>query len=128
MLAVDASLPLLVQPNSQVQRLADEAGVTTVLEAFPDRAYDADGRLRSRREPDAVLHDIDLITRRAVQLACEGGLTLDNGAALTLSARSLCLHGDNVAAVEAARSVAAALRKRGIALRSFVDAGSVGAG
>lgn len=127
-LAVDPALPLLVQPNSQVQRLADEAGVTTVLEAFPDRAYDADGRLRSRREADAVLHDVDVIMRRAVQLACEGALTLDNGAALTLSAHSLCLHGDNVAAVEAARSVAAALRNRGIVLRSFVDAGSGVAG
>jgi UPF0271 protein len=126
-LAVDASLPLLVQPNSEVERLARQAGLRVVIEAFPDRAYTAEGRLRSRREPGAVLHDVELITRRAVQLACEGTAPLDDDVAgsnvLRLTPRSLCLHGDNPSAVAAARSVAAALRERGRTLRSFVDAG-----
>ncbi len=121
-LAVDASLPLLVQPDSEVQRLAEAAGITCVAEAFPDRAYERDGRLRDRREAGAVLHDVEQITDRAVQLACEGIVQVDEATTLSLPARSLCLHGDNVAAVDAARSVAAALRDRGVVLRSFVDA------
>jgi UPF0271 protein len=126
-LAVDAMLPLLVQPNSEVERLARQAGLRVVIEAFPDRAYTAEGRLRSRREPGAVLHDVGLITQRAVQLACEGTAPLDDhvdgSSVLRLNPRSLCLHGDNPSAVAAARSVADALRERGRALRSFVDAG-----
>ncbi len=121
-LAVDSALPLLVQPNSQVQRLAERAGITTVIEAFPDRAYEPDGRLRDRREAGAVLHDIESVTRRAVQLACEGTVYVDDTTELTLGARSLCLHGDNDEAVDAAWSVAAALRARGLTLRSFVEA------
>jgi UPF0271 protein len=126
-LAVDASLPLLVQPNSEVERLARQAGLRVVIEAFPDRAYTAEGRLRSRREPGAVLHDVELITQRAIQLACEGTAPLDDDVAgssvLRLTPQSLCLHGDNPSAVAAARSVADALRERGRTLRSFVDAG-----
>jgi UPF0271 protein len=120
--AVDASLPVLVQPDSEVERVAREADLTTVTEAFPDRAYEHDGRLRSRREHGAVLDDVEVITRRAVQLAFEGTVPLDDGTALAVPARSLCLHGDNAAAVDAARSVAAALRGRGLILRSFVAA------
>ena len=126
-LAVSASLPLLVQPNSEVERLARQAGLRVVIEAFPDRAYTAEGRLRSLREPGAVLHDVELITQRAVQLACEGTVTLDDHVdgsnVLRLTPDSLCLHGDNPNAVAAARSVADALRERGRILRSFVDAG-----
>jgi 5-oxoprolinase (ATP-hydrolysing) subunit A len=126
-LAVDALLPLLVQPNSEVERLARQAGLRVVIEAFPDRAYTAEGRLRSRREPGAVLHDVELITQRAVQLACEGTVPLDDHVdgsnVLRLTPHSLCLHGDNPSSVAAARSVAGALRERGRALRSFVDAG-----
>ena len=126
-LAVDALLPLLVQPNSEVERLARQAGLRVVIEAFPDRAYTAEGRLRSRREPGAVLHDVELITQRAIQLACEGTAPLDDDVdgsnVLRLTPRSLCLHGDNPSAVAAARSVADALRERGRTLRSFVDTG-----
>ena len=126
-LAAGALLPLLVQPNSEVERLARQAGLRVVIEAFPDRAYTTEGRLRSRREPGAVLHDVELITQRAVQLACEGTVTLDDHVdgsnVLRLTPDSLCLHGDNPNAVAAARSVADALRERGRILRSFVDAG-----
>jgi 5-oxoprolinase (ATP-hydrolysing) subunit A len=119
-LAVDAALPLLVQPDSEIERAARAAGLTAVAEAFPDRAYEPDGTLRDRSRADAVLHDVDVITARAVQLATGGGVPLDDGATLSLAASSLCLHGDNDRAVASARSVAAALRARGVELRSFV--------
>jgi 5-oxoprolinase (ATP-hydrolysing) subunit A len=119
-LAVDPALPLLVQPDSEVQRRAEQAGIAVVVEAFPDRAYEPDGRLRNRREAGAVLHDVEAITARAVQIACESALTIENGTKLPLAAQSLCLHGDNDEAVAAARSVAAALHERGLTLRSFV--------
>lgn len=121
-LAVDRTLMLLVQPDSEIERRAQEAGLSTVTEAFPDRAYEADGRLRDRGKPGAVLHDVDLITQRAIRIACEGTVPLDDGTHLPLAARSLCLHGDNEVAVGAASAVATALRDRGLTLRSFAPA------
>lgn len=119
-LAVDPSLPLLVLPGSQLESQATSAGLQTVSEAFPDRAYEADGQLRSRRLPGAVLHDVALITERAVQIACQGSVSTFDSEPLSLHAQSLCLHGDNVAALEAARAVARALHEAGVTVAPFV--------
>jgi UPF0271 protein len=120
-LAVDPHLPILVLPGSELEVSARAAGLRTVPEAFPDRAYDADGQLRSRREPGAVLDDVDVITERAVGLASRGVVVSHQGAELKIRAESLCLHGDSAGAVAAARSIAAALHRQDIALHSFVE-------
>jgi UPF0271 protein len=121
-LAVDATLPILVLPGSQLEQQAGAAGLRTVPEAFPDRAYDRNRQLVSRSMPDAVLHDIDTIVRRAVELACRESVTSYDGIELSVHAESLCLHGDNAASVAAARAIATALHDNGVALGSFVDA------
>ncbi len=41
-------------------------------EAFADRAYQPDGTLVSRREPDAVLHDPTAIAERVVAMVTTG--------------------------------------------------------
>jgi UPF0271 protein len=120
-LAVDAQLPILVLPGSQLELRARAEGLRTVPEAFPDRAYDADGQLLSRREPGAVLEEVELITERAVGLALNGLVVSHLGAELSVRAESLCLHGDNAAAVATARSIAAALQSHDVTLRSFVE-------
>ncbi|MEO9140612.1 MAG: 5-oxoprolinase subunit PxpA [Jatrophihabitans sp.] len=119
-LAVDPTLALLVLPGSQLEVQARTAGLHTVGEAFPDRAYEPDGQLRNRSLPDAVLHDVDEITRRAVGIACDRAVETSAGAILSLTAQSLCLHGDNEAAVQAARSVVRALREAGVQVSPFV--------
>lgn len=53
----DPALPLLTLPGSAAMRAAEDAGIPAVAEGFADRAYTGEGRLVSRREPGAVLHD-----------------------------------------------------------------------
>src|ERR1035437_6657107 len=67
--AYDRLLPVLGLPGSAWLRLAKEAGLTVVEEAFADRAYTAQGTLVSRRLPGAVLHDGPEIARRCVAMA-----------------------------------------------------------
>ncbi len=62
-LDLDATLPVLGLPGSAWLRLAQEAGLRTVSEAFADRAYTPEGTLVSRRLPGAVLTDADAIAR-----------------------------------------------------------------
>ena len=81
---------------------------------FPDRAYEADGALVSRREPDAVLHDTDLITERALSLALTGTVPARNGQAVSVPCDSILLHGDNAASVDAAHQVRQALQDAGV--------------
>lgn len=121
-LALDRELPILVLPGSRLERHARDAGLRAVLEAYPDRAYEADGQLVGRGTAGAVLNSVDTITERALSIATRAVVTSHEGNEIAVAAQSLCLHGDNSEAVLAARSVAAALRDQGIELTSFINA------
>jgi UPF0271 protein len=118
----DASLPVLGLPGSAWLRLAEEAGLTTVPEAFADRAYTPEGTLVSRRLPGAVLEDADEIARRCVAMATGGRITDADGGELKVDAASICVHGDTAGAVGIARRVRDALTDAGVALAPFAHA------
>jgi UPF0271 protein len=117
---LDPTLPVLGLRGSAWLRLAEEAGLTTVGEAFADRAYTPEGGLVSRRLPGAVLTDPDEIARRCVAIATGQPITDVEGSELTLAADSICVHGDTTGAVEIARRVRDALAAAGVTLATFV--------
>ena len=118
--AVDDNLPVLGLSGSVFLRLAEEAGLRTVTEAFADRAYTAEGALVPRSEPGAVLHDPGVVAQRMVRLVTEGRLTAVDGTDLTVHAESVCTHGDSAGAVEMARAVRTALTEAGVTIAPFV--------
>jgi 5-oxoprolinase (ATP-hydrolysing) subunit A len=115
----DPALPLLTLPGSAAMEAAGEAGITTVGEGFADRAYTPEGRLVSRREPGAVLHDPDQVAARAVRMATEGRVETADGGEVAVGIRSLCVHGDTPGAVALAKAVRAALDQAGVRLEAF---------
>jgi len=115
----DPALPLLTLPGSAAMRAAEEAGIPAVAEGFADRAYTAEGRLVSRREPGAVLHDPGQVATRAVVMATEGWVETVDGGQVAVEVRSLCVHGDTPGAVELAKAVRAALDEAGLPLEAF---------
>jgi UPF0271 protein len=115
----DPALPLLTLPGSAAMDAARDAGVPAVAEGFADRAYTADGRLVSRREPGAVLHDPEQVATRAVVMATEHRVESIDGDQVEVDVRSLCVHGDTPGAVDLARQVRAALEKAGVTLEPF---------
>jgi 5-oxoprolinase (ATP-hydrolysing) subunit A len=117
--AYDRTLPVLGLPGSAWLRLAEEAGLTTVREAFADRAYTPQGTLVSRRLPGAVLHDGEEIARRCVAMATGAPIRDVDGGELVVAPDSICVHGDTPGAVEIARSVRAALSEAGVAVAPF---------
>jgi UPF0271 protein len=118
-LAVDPALPLMVLPDSEIQRQAEAAGLRTVSEAFADRAYNPDGTLVSRREPGAVLRDVDDVVEHVLRIAADGVARATDGTLVPVRADSICLHGDTPGAVAMAGAVRAALASAGISVRSF---------
>jgi 5-oxoprolinase (ATP-hydrolysing) subunit A len=115
----DPTLPLLALPGSAAMQAAQEAGIPAVGEGFADRAYTGEGRLVSRREPGAVLHDPERVAARAVVMAKEGRVETVDGGEVAVQVRSLCVHGDTPGAVDLARAVRAALEEAGVALEAF---------
>jgi len=117
----DRTLPVLGLPGSAWLRLAEEAGLTVVAEAFADRAYTPEGTLVSRRLPGAVLHDADEIARRCLAMARGEPIHDVAGGSLLVRPDSICVHGDTPGAVAIARRVREALTGAGVALASFAS-------
>jgi 5-oxoprolinase (ATP-hydrolysing) subunit A len=115
----DPALPLLTLPGSAAMAAAAGVGIAAVGEGFADRAYTAEGRLVSRREPGAVLHDPERVAARALRMATENRVETVGGGEVAVVVRSLCVHGDTQGAVELARAVRAALDGAGVAVEAF---------
>jgi UPF0271 protein len=117
--AYDPGLPILGLPGSQLLIQAQEADHPVFVEAFVDRAYQADGTLVPRSQEGAVLHDVDSIVERAVRLATKGEVVAVDGTVVQVRPDSLCIHGDTPGAVEMAAGVRAGLEAAGVELESF---------
>ncbi|HEV7897682.1 MAG TPA: 5-oxoprolinase subunit PxpA [Planosporangium sp.] len=115
----DPAMPVLGLPGSEFLRLAADAGLTAVTEAFADRAYTVDGHLVPRRMAGAVLHDADVIADRCVRMVTSATVEALDGTPVKVEARSICVHGDTPGAVDIARRVRQALLEAGVVVRRF---------
>ncbi|MDY3127059.1 MAG: 5-oxoprolinase subunit PxpA [Corynebacterium sp.] len=113
-------LPVMLLPGGVAVDVAEKAGLTVIREAFADRGYNPDGTLVSRRSPKALLHDVNEVVARVVQVAESGSVTAIDGSVLNVDAQSICTHGDSPGAVEMLRSVLGELTKRNITVRSVL--------
>ena len=110
--STDLALFGLASSQAMASAAAD-AGLRFVPEGFADRRYRADGSLRPRTEPDAVITDASEAAAQAVGIATRGTVPGD-GAPVSVTAESICCHGDTAGAVEIARDVRAALDAAGV--------------
>ena len=117
--AYDPGLAALGLPGSRWLALADAAGLATYQEAFADRAYTPEGTLVSRRQPGAVLEDVDEIARRCARMARGEPISAVDGSEIAVRPDSICLHGDSPGAVAAARSVRQRLAAEEVPLAPF---------
>jgi UPF0271 protein len=117
--AVDPGLPVLGLADSEFFAAATELGLRTVPEAFADRAYRPDGQLVSRREPAAVLHDVDRIADRVAAMVGHGSVDAVDGSEILITVESVCVHGDSPGAVQIASAVRDRLTADGVVLRAF---------
>ncbi|HJQ11457.1 MAG TPA: 5-oxoprolinase subunit PxpA [Gemmatimonadaceae bacterium] len=120
MLRVDAQLTLLGLPKSQMERAAVRHKMRFAAEAFVDRAYNTDGTLVKRSEPDAVIHDVNTAVARAAGLFTDHALRARDGSEIRVYADSLCVHGDNPDSLKILRAVRRRLEESGARIAPFV--------
>jgi len=112
----DRRLLLFAQPGSALAVAGEAAGLRVVAEVFADRAYNPDGSLVARSIPGAVLHDPAAVAAQARQMVCEGRVTAVNGQVVPVRAETICVHGDNPAAVALIRRIRDELAAAGVSL------------
>jgi UPF0271 protein len=123
---VDREVILVVLAPSKREPLLEigrRYGIRIAFEAFPDRAYNKDGSLVSRREKGAVIEDHEIVAERALKMALHGRVVAIDGTEIELRADTLCVHGDNPAAVHMVKSIREGLKAAGVevtAMKHFV--------
>ncbi|MDP2716614.1 5-oxoprolinase subunit PxpA [Rheinheimera sp.] len=105
-------LKLMILATARQQEFAAQAkaqSVELIFEAFADRRYTDEGTLTPRSQSGAVLHGAEMLAQVA-QLVKQGTVTTASGKQLALSADTLCVHGDNQAAIAQVQQIRALLK------------------
>ncbi|HEY8760826.1 MAG TPA: LamB/YcsF family protein [Candidatus Dormibacteraeota bacterium] len=92
---------LVGQPGFLILAAAEEAGIPGYREGYADRAYQADGSLRPRDQPGAVLAPADAV-EQAIRLARSGDYD------------TICVHGDSPGSERVAAAIRAGLEAAAI--------------
>ncbi|MFZ0831583.1 MAG: 5-oxoprolinase subunit PxpA [Mycobacterium sp.] len=118
--AVDPALPVLGLRESAMFDAAADLRLRCIAEVFADRAYRPDGRLVSRLEPGAVIHDPDAVAQRVAMMVAHGEVAAIDGSVIPVAVESVCVHGDSPGAVQIAAAVWERLLSDGVQFRPFV--------
>lgn len=118
---IDPRLILLGLAESEMTHAAERAGIRFAAEAFADRAYTRDLTLVPRERLNAVIDDPRAAARVALDLVQRRIMRTSDGSDVPLDADSLCVHGDNPAALEILRAVRSALETAGVRIASFAS-------
>ncbi len=97
----NGELILVGLAGSRLIEAGVEVGLNVANEGFPDRRYNPDGTLVSRKEAHAVIESPEEVARHAVELIQDG--ILFEGKRVRVE--TLCLHGDHPRVVENAKLI-----------------------
>lgn len=117
---IDSTLKIMALDNSAQIFAAHAVGLEAIQEAFVDRAYDQDGLLVDRSIKGSVFHRAEDAVFQALSIIERGEIVSIDGTLIPSKAKSLCLHGDNAAALTLARSVRDGLLDAGVTIRAPV--------
>jgi len=102
-----------------MKEVCEEVGLRVMREAFPDRAYTAEGMLAPRGTRGAVITDPDQVAKRAVKMACDHEVVSADGQVVPIEAHTFCVHGDTPTALELVKSIGVALQNNDVSLRAM---------
>jgi UPF0271 protein len=111
---VDQGLIFVALGGSAMYKAAQDQGLRAASEVFADRAYNKDGTLVSRKYEGAVLEDSAVVKERVLRMVKDGEVETINGELLKVKPDTVCVHGDNPAAVELVQKVTSDLKNNNV--------------
>ena len=115
----DDQLILVGLAGSESITAAQNVGLRTASEFFADRAYQENGALVPRTQANAVITDKQKAIERTLRAVKEGVVESETGTVIPIAADTICIHGDNPAAVAFAAEIHAALEAAGVTVRAL---------
>ena len=112
-------LTVMAVAATEIQSAAEAAGARLVCEVFADRTYTDNGTLTPRSVAGAVIHDPVVAAENVLRMIDDQAVTSTNGIKVPVRPETVCVHGDNPAAVKLAAGVRARLEKAGVTVAAF---------
>ena len=78
-----------------ISELAIKENIPITYEVFADRNYNDDLSLVSRAKENALIKDVDVMTRHIQNMILHKKVKTINGVEAPLEAETICVHGDN---------------------------------
>ncbi|HQV69367.1 MAG TPA: 5-oxoprolinase subunit PxpA [Thermoflexales bacterium] len=116
---IDPALILVGLAGSQLIEAGRAAGLRVAAEAFADRVYEANGTLRSRSLPGAMIEDDERSLEQALSIIQHHAATAFDGSRIAIHADTICLHSDTPGAAHRATYLQQALKKAGVRIRQL---------
>jgi UPF0271 protein len=107
---------LVHMPGGALSQIARARGLAFLAEGFVDRGYLSTGDLVARGQPGAMIETQAGRIDRALALAAGASIAAFDGAPLTLTVDTICLHGDSPDAAASAKAIAQALNAAGFTI------------
>lgn len=114
----DKSLILFGLSGSHLITEAKAMGIRTSSEVFADRTYQDDGSLTPRTQPNALIHDEEQSLKQVLQMIKNGKVISTSGNEISITAETICLHGDGENAVAFAKSIYNRLKAENIEMKA----------
>ncbi|WOI57409.1 5-oxoprolinase subunit PxpA [Palleronia sp. LCG004] len=118
-LTVDPDIIIMVLAATPMQEAAEALGCRMACEIFADRGYNDDGTLIQRGQPGAMITDAEAAAERISEMVREGAIIASSGHRIETRIDTICLHGDEPSAVNAARVLRTRLEADGISISRF---------
>ena len=115
----DDQLILVGLAGSESITAAQNVGLRAASEFFADRAYQENGALVPRTLAGAVITDKQKAIERTLRAVKEGVVESETGTVIPIAADTICIHGDNPAAVAFTVEIRAALEVAGVTVRAL---------
>ncbi|MEM3703382.1 MAG: 5-oxoprolinase subunit PxpA [Candidatus Bathyarchaeia archaeon] len=113
--ALDKNLIIFAPPKSALAKIAADAGLRVAYEFFADRAYNPDGSLVSRKQPNSIITKPSIVLERTIKVIKEGKVLAVNGEVITLGkVHTICVHGDTPTAIKLTETLRKELVKSGV--------------
>jgi 5-oxoprolinase (ATP-hydrolysing) subunit A len=116
---IDKDIILVGLSNSEITKAGKATGLRVANEVFADRAYNSDGSLVSRNTLGAIIEDEELAVKRTIEMVKKGFVKSIEGREIEMTADTICVHGDNLQAVNFAKKIRAGLESAGLEITSM---------